>query len=202
MSENSEFSMVATGLEFINRGMRSVETVIGNLLGDDAEQIHMLVYSFGDTSLLEPLKKLASEQKEIVIIAKDIETEIKTEKPKVYEILTDLNKEKNVTISDFESYWHCRECDRRFHGSAEKENHQNESGHKLEDYPTGFLHAKAIVKNRNEMVVGSANFTKGGMQNYYELGVHVKGIECDSMAAMIDKLAHNSNLTRIMAKNA
>ena len=59
-----------------------------------------------------------------------------------------------------------------------------------------------IVKNRNEMVVGSANFTKGGMQNYYELGVHIKGIECEEVAAMIDNLAHNSNLTRIMTKNA
>tara|TARA_B100001123_G_scaffold138023_1_gene160322 strand:- start:1191 stop:1799 length:609 start_codon:yes stop_codon:yes gene_type:complete len=200
MNNPSEFSMVATGLEFIKHGMRSVETVIDNLFADDTNEIHMLVYSFGDTSLLEPLKKFASKGK-IVIVASDIETKIKVKHPDVYEILLELNKERNVTISDFESYWYCSECDRNFHGSTEKENHQNESGHSFAPWVTGFLHAKTIVKNRNEMVVGSANFTKGGMQNYYELGVHIKGIECEEVAAMIDKLAHNSNLTRIMTKN-
>ena len=124
MNNPSEFSMVATGLEFIKHGMRSVETVIDNLFADDTNEIHMLVYSFGDTSLLEPLTKFASKGK-IVIIAKDIETEIKVEKPDVYEILLELNRERNVTISDFESYWHCHECDRNIHGSTEKENHQN-----------------------------------------------------------------------------
>ena len=200
MNNPSEFSMLATGSEFIKHGMRSVETVIHNLFADDTNEIHMLVYSFGDTSLLEPLKKFASKGK-IVIVASDIETKIKIKHPDVYEILLELNKERNVTISDFESYWHCSECDRNFHGSTEKENHQNESGHSFTNWATGFLHAKTIVKNRNEMVVGSANFTKGGMQNYYELGVHIKGIECEEVATMIDKLAHNSQLTKIMAKN-
>ena len=186
--------MLATGSEFIKHGMRSVETTIGKLLDDDAEEIHMLVYSFGNTKLLEPLKSLAGQGKKIVIVVRNIET-IEEE---VYEILKEINREKQVTISDFKDFWHCYECDRRLHGADEKDKHVRETGHKISF--ERFLHAKTIVKNRNEMIVGSSNFTKGGLQNYYELGVYIKGIECSNMAEMIDSIAHDDKLTEILPK--
>ena len=191
--------MLATGSEFIKHGMMSVETAIGKLLDDDAEEIHMLVYSFGDPDLLEPLKLLAGQGKKIVIVVSNVEN-IKENHEQVYEILEEINREKQVTISDFKDFWHCYKCDSRLHGADEKDKHIRETGHKMKDYPTGYLHAKTIVKNRNEMIVGSSNFTKGGLQNYYELGVYIKGIECSDMAEMIDSIAHDDKLTEILPK--
>ena len=39
----------------------------------------------------------------------------------------------------------------------------------------GLLHAKVIVVDRKKAVIGSANFSWGGMINHYELGVLIEG---------------------------
>jgi cardiolipin synthase len=54
------------------------------------------------------------------------------------------------------------------------------------------LHAKAVVADRKRAVVGSANFSWGGMATNYELGVLLEGDAAWHMARLIDLLASRS----------
>ena len=66
----------------------------------------------------------------------------------------------------------------------------------------GLLHAKVIVADRKKAVIGSANFSLGGMQNHYELGVLLSEDEAKSssvawkLASLIETLADEKRLTR------
>lgn len=51
------------------------------------------------------------------------------------------------------------------------------------------LHAKVIVSDRKKAVVGSANFSWGGMVANYEVAVLVEGQPAWKLAAAIDSLA-------------
>src|SRR4029078_5451194 len=47
------------------------------------------------------------------------------------------------------------------------------------------LHAKVIVVDRKNAVIGSANLSWGGMVNNYEIGVYIEGPEAWTMAHLI-----------------
>ncbi len=193
MENKRDFKLLATGTEFLKHGITSTETEVSKLF-DDADEIHMLVYAFGhDLNLLKPLEHLASIGKRIVIVVNDLYNE---QPEHVRNFLINLNKETRVTISNFKRIYFCDKCDRRISGSEEKDKHEKETDHAVRD--RGFLHAKAIVKNRNEMVTGSSNFSTFGMQNHYEMGFYVRGVECNTVASMIEDLAHNKELTEII----
>ena len=55
--------------------------------------------------------------------------------------------------------------------------------------PRGELHAKVIVADRRRAVIGSANFSFGGMANNYEIGVRIDGKEAWKVSKLIDSLA-------------
>ena len=66
----------------------------------------------------------------------------------------------------------------------------------------GDLHAKTIVANRRRAVVGSANFSIGGLDRNYELGLYVTGNTAFNLASFVDSIAKNPNLcTLITEKN-
>ena len=66
----------------------------------------------------------------------------------------------------------------------------------------GDLHAKTIIANRSRAVVGSANFSVGGLDKNYELGLYVTGDTAFKLASFVDSIASNSNLcTLITEKN-
>jgi phosphatidylserine/phosphatidylglycerophosphate/cardiolipin synthase-like enzyme len=54
------------------------------------------------------------------------------------------------------------------------------------------LHAKVIVADRKSAVIGSANFSWGGMVTNYEVGVLIEGQEAWKMAKLIDELLANA----------
>ena len=56
------------------------------------------------------------------------------------------------------------------------------------------LHAKVVIADRNVAVIGSANFTAGGFENNYEVGVLLKGKEVRTLASIIDKIAESPTL--------
>jgi len=62
------------------------------------------------------------------------------------------------------------------------------------------LHAKAVVSDRKRAVVGSANFSWGGMATNYELGVLIDGDAAWDLARLIDVLASQS-VPQANAKN-
>jgi cardiolipin synthase len=50
------------------------------------------------------------------------------------------------------------------------------------------LHAKVVVADRRRAVIGSANFSWGGMVVNYEVGVLIEGQQAWKMAKLIDEL--------------
>lgn len=51
------------------------------------------------------------------------------------------------------------------------------------------LHAKVLVSDRKKALVGSANFSWGGMIANYEIGIMLEGDAAWKMAEIIDKFA-------------
>ena len=51
------------------------------------------------------------------------------------------------------------------------------------------LHAKVLVADRKQAVIGSANFSWGGLIANHEIGVLLKGEQAWELAAMIDSLS-------------
>ena len=70
------------------------------------------------------------------------------------------------------------------------------------EHGNGELHAKTIIANRNRAIIGSANFSVGGTDKNYELGLQVIGQTAYDLATIVDSIANNSNLcTLITEKN-
>lgn len=66
---------------------------------------------------------------------------------------------------------------------------------RLVDYsdPESPLHAKVIVVDRSKAIVGSANFTWGGMTGNHELAVYLEGEMVWKLAALMDRLSAQMN---------
>lgn len=56
------------------------------------------------------------------------------------------------------------------------------------DSPAGRLHMKVLVIDRNNAIVGSANFTMGGLISNHELGVWLTGQEAWQIGSLLDRL--------------
>lgn len=59
----------------------------------------------------------------------------------------------------------------------------------FEDPNGGLLHAKVVVSDRKRAIVGSANFTMGGLVSNYELGVYLEGEVVWKLSNLIDSFA-------------
>jgi phosphatidylserine/phosphatidylglycerophosphate/cardiolipin synthase-like enzyme len=164
--------IIATGLEFVNKGLRATKPVMDSLIKNADDKIHMLVYRFGDPSLLEPIEeKVYRGVKLCIVVDRLFDTGRDGELLQPQEVqdkLLELNKQKHVTLASFR------------------------------EQPRGFLHAKVIVADRREMIVGSANFSKNGMDNSYEIGFHVEGIECQKIADVIEDLSQDTKLVDVV----
>ncbi|AFL95282.1 hypothetical protein CL1_1079 [Thermococcus cleftensis] len=55
-------------------------------------------------------------------------------------------------------------------------------------YPGETIHAKTIVVDRRKAVIGSMNFTWGGMVGNHEIGVLIEGPEIEDLAYALDML--------------
>ena len=51
------------------------------------------------------------------------------------------------------------------------------------------LHAKVVVVDREKAVIGSANFSWGGMSGNYEIGILVEGKEAYTLGKLVDDVA-------------
>ncbi|KUJ99954.1 MAG: hypothetical protein PWP49_130 [Thermococcaceae archaeon] len=53
-------------------------------------------------------------------------------------------------------------------------------------YPGETIHAKAIVVDRRKAIIGSMNFTWGGMVGNHEIGVLIEGPDVEDLAYVLD----------------
>lgn len=55
-------------------------------------------------------------------------------------------------------------------------------------YPGETIHAKAIVVDRRRAIIGSMNFTWGGMVGNHEIGVLIEGPDVEDLAYVLDMI--------------
>jgi len=53
------------------------------------------------------------------------------------------------------------------------------------------LHAKVVVVDREKAVLGSANFSWGGMSGNYEIGIFLEGREAWTLSKLVDNVANS-----------
>ena len=53
------------------------------------------------------------------------------------------------------------------------------------------LHAKVVVVDREKAVLGSANFSWGGMSGNYEIGILLEGREAWTLSKLVDDVANS-----------
>ena len=188
MSENNiqapSILITGTELNFRDISARDTNQVIKETIDSarsekqESAWFHMLGFIFTkDFAALQNLKDcLARGTKTKIIINKLLKSDLKSGEKDFNtgrDILYELNRDyDNLELFSFKS--------------------------KLGD---GDLHAKTIVANRSRAIVGSANFSVGGLDKNYELGLYVTGHTAYDLAGIIDSIASNSSLCTKIKKN-
>jgi cardiolipin synthase len=170
----TDVTIIATGPEFVNQGLRRTQPVIEDMINNANKSIHILNFSFGPDAegLWDMLDDILGKGKHVTIVVNDL-SRLDDDNPhekKVKERLYGLNNKfgkRNFVLADFKK-------------------------------PDGWMHAKVIVVDREKMVIGSANLSKGGLKNHYEMGVLIEGREPWNIADVIEKTAMNKELCTIV----
>ena len=168
-----EMWLLATGAEFVNKkGLRRTQPVIEEMIKNVDKEIHILNYKFGpEAEGLWDMLKEVLAKGKRVMI---IANDLSEQIESAMDRLNELNNEFGRT--NFTLY-----------------NFVKPDG--------GYLHAKVIVADRERMVIGSANLSKGGLRNHYEMGVHIEGEEAWTVADVIEQIAQNKELCTIVPPN-
>ncbi len=173
----TDATIIATGTEFVNKGLRRTQPVIQDMIKNANKSIHILNYSFGPDAegLWDMLDDILGKGKHVTIVVNDL-SRLDDDNPhekKVKERLYGLNNQfgkRNFVLADFKK-------------------------------PDGWMHAKVIVADRKKLVIGSANLSKGGLKNHYEMGVLIEGEESWKVAKIIQQTAINKELCTIVPPN-
>ena len=173
----TDATIIATGTEFVNKGLRRTQPVIQDMIKNANKSIHILNYSFGPDAegLWDMLDDILGKGKHVTIVVNDL-SRLDDDNPhekKVKDRLYGLNNQfgkRNFVLADFKK-------------------------------PDGYMHAKVIVADRNKMIIGSANLSKGGLKNHYEMGVLIEGEEAGMVAKIIQQTSINKELCTIVPPN-
>ena len=171
------FEIIATGIEFVNKGFKGTKPEIERVIKNARETIHVLIYAFGPEAegLWDMLDDILGKGKHVTIVVNDL-SRLDDDNPhekKVKDRLYGLNNQfgkTNFVLADFKK-------------------------------PDGWMHAKVIVVDREKMVIGSANLSKGGLKNHYEMGVLIEGEEAGMVAKIIQQTSINKELCTIVPPN-
>ena len=172
------FELLATGIEFVNKGFKGTKPEIERLVKNAKEEIHILVFSFGPEAegLWDMLADILERGKRVTIVVNEFSKldDNKWDQEIIKKRLQELNDKfggSNFVLADFEK------PDR------------------------GDLHAKVMVADREKMIIGSANLSAGGQKNNYEMGVLIEGSEAWKVADVIEQIAQNKELCTIVPPN-
>ena len=169
------FELLATGIEFVNKGFKGTKPEIERLVKNARETIHILIFSFGPEAegLWDMLADILERGKHVTIVVNEFSklNDNKWADRIIKEKLQGLNNKfggRNFVLADFEKPGH------------------------------GYLHAKVMVADREKMIIGSANLSAGGQKNNYEMGVLIEGSEAWKVADVIEQIAQNKELCTIV----
>ncbi len=153
-------SILVTGDAFLGKGMRSIETVIEELIENSENEIQITTYSLTDWSerFIVGLQKAAARGVTITIVINNLSEQNPSD-----------SSEKMKKLSELYPHVKLLSFDRKITGST--------------------LHAKLLVVDRKIAIVGSANFTYSGMTKNQEIAVQIRGDPSGKIAECIDALS-------------
>ncbi len=64
------------------------------------------------------------------------------------------------------------------------------------------MHIKCVIADGSDLLVGSANFTHGGMRNNFELGIRARGALARSARLLVDEFIRSGRFTKKTAPTA
>lgn len=152
-------TVLATGEPLVGAGVRAFEPVMEDLIRAARREIQIAAYRFDESAL--PLLDLLKEAVRRGVRVTLVVNAVAAQPPAIRAFLVRI----------LEEYPEC---------------------FKLRDFSRarrGLLHAKVLVVDRQSAVIGSANFTWGGLVSNCEIGVLVEGECAWRVSRLIDVLA-------------
>jgi phosphatidylserine/phosphatidylglycerophosphate/cardiolipin synthase-like enzyme len=151
-------TVVATGERLVGRGIRSFDAVIRELLAGARREVQLAAYRF-DASALPLLEALEQTAARGISVTVLVDS-IDGQPGPVRKVMRTWCERGRPQVIDF----------RLISGEG------------------GRLHAKVVVTDRTRALVGSANFTWGGLVTNHEVGVLLDGDAAWMIARMLDAL--------------
>lgn len=188
--------------------MRGTASVTEEIMEKIDSELHILAYviSSDAENFLKLIKKALDcgvKTKLVIDNLKEQENEIQKkfndwEKEYPHFKLVDFNRKKSSQITS-KYYGTCSKCgkswdigDRIFFQTDPKltckvQKCFESNGGNI--FQKQMLHAKVVVVDRKKAVLGSANFSWGGMAAHYEIGVLLEGDEAWTLSKLVDDVA-------------
>ena len=204
----TDIKILATGPDFLKPGIRATASVTEEIMGSVTDELHILAYVISDDA--ENFLKLLEDSLEKSIATTLVINNLKNQDQRVqkkfkiwqekfpYFKLVDFDRKKS---SQMQSKYAgtCSKCGKSW-DIGDSVFYQNEpklmckdpecfesNGGKILQVQT--LHAKVIVADRKKAILGSANFSWGGMSSHYEIGVLVEGKDARTLSELVDEIA-------------
>ncbi len=206
----TDIKILATGSDFLKQGVRGTASVTEELMNDVSNELHILAYVISNDA--ENFLKLIEQSLERSVMITLVINNLKGQDANVqkkfdawhkkfpYFKLVDFNRKKSSQISSKYSGT-CSKCGKSWNVGdnifylnhpklACKDQKCFESnGGKI--FQNQMLHAKVIVADRKKAVLGSANFSWGGMSAHYEIGVLLEGKDAWTLSKLVDEVANS-----------
>lgn len=149
---------VATGSLFLREGVRSFDGVLQEMVAGAREEILVAVYAIAAAAL--PFISMLFDAASRGVRVTLVVNSLQELPPEVHGKLLECSRQLGplFRVIDFR--------------------HEH----------NGTLHAKVVIVDRREVLVGSANLTWGGMALNHEIGVRIRGEAAWSIARMIDRI--------------
>ncbi|MFC4914089.1 phospholipase D-like domain-containing protein [Actinomadura gamaensis] len=165
--ETDRVSVVATGLSWLGGGTRSVEQTLISMIGRAAHEILVTAYALTSGSVRVTHQLERAAATGVRCVF--VVNRFRDQSPEIRDRLRQLADQHPSTVAIYS-----------YDGSTALEG----------------LHAKVVVRDRMEAVVGSANLTFHGLTTGHELGVLVEGPGAASLATAIDMIIASPQVHR------
>jgi len=200
--------LLATGSDFLKEGVRGTASVTEEIMENITSELHILAYVISKDAenflnLIEKALDGGVKTKLVINNLKEQEDEIQKkfddwEKEYPHFKLVDFNRKKSSQITSKYSGT-CSKCgeswaigDRIFYQTVPKLTCKDQKCFESNGgniFQKQMLHAKVVVVDRKKAVLGSANFSWGGMASHYEIGVFLEGDEAWTLGKLVDDVA-------------
>ena len=154
----TEAEIIGTGSDFIRKGIRGMEPTIEEIITEAKTEIQIMAYVFTPRAIHI-----------LNLLEKAAEKGIK-----ITIVINDLSAQKPTIVSKLKKIGETYFPYVRIIDFIDEKKRQ--------------LHAKVIVADRKKALVGSANFTWGGMYSNYEVGIRLEGEAAWKLAELVDSL--------------